>query len=62
MTEPLLLTTKQACAVLAVSDETLRGIVRSGSLRPVRLSKSSKAQLRFRRADLERFVEGLGES
>lgn len=47
-----LFTTADALAFLAVSRSTLAGLVRTGELPVVRIGRS----VRFRRADLERFV------
>lgn len=49
---PLLHTLAQACQELHVSDPTLRELVRSGQIRPVRIGRA----VRIAHAELERFV------
>jgi excisionase family DNA binding protein len=54
MTEPLLVNSKKAAALLGVSQETFRELVRSGRLRGVVVSK----RLMFSRSILEQFSRG----
>ena len=51
--EPLLLTITQASEVLNIGRSTIYELIWAGHLTPVRLGRS----VRFRRADLEHFVE-----
>jgi excisionase family DNA binding protein len=50
--EPLL-TVRSVCELLAVSRQTVYRIVEKGDMRPVRVGE----RLRFRRADIEAYLE-----
>lgn len=53
-----LLTTQQAADVLQVHHRTLRRWANEGKIECVRLGDSVKAQMRFTREALERFLQG----
>ena len=55
---PSLLTTAQACEYLQVGETTLKQLRASKKFASVRITKSL---IRYRRSDLDRFVESLEE-
>jgi excisionase family DNA binding protein len=55
MDEPILLTARQAAALLSVSPQKVRNLIADRRLRAVHIGRC----VRVRRADLDEFVDGL---
>lgn len=57
ISEPRLLTTAEVATTLRISETRVRELVAEGVLRAIRLGGRG-SRLRFRRADIERLIEG----
>lgn len=53
-----MLTTSQAAARLNVHPETIRRMVKAGSLKAIKLSHTTRTQLRIDEKELDAFIAG----